>query len=295
MRLTSLLALSALTAAALPACGSSVAPSNPDASTPGPLPGDGSTPRGSAGCGKAIAPGFVSSLSIDVAGKKRSYALTVPSGYDPTRAYPLIFAFHGDGGTGAGLRGGLKLEAAASDQAIFVYPDGNNTTWDLDTAPEKNADAAFFDALVTTHLDILCIDRERIFATGFSRGGYFANQLGCWRGDTLRGVASNGSGGPYGKNYDETGHLICPVKGMATIVFHGTGDSPSEGQKSVDHWAWANGCPSARSQSPVSPSPCKSVDGCAEGKPVVWCLIPGLGHQIWSQSDETTWAFFSKL
>lgn len=35
-----------------------------------------------------------------------------------------MFVFHGDGVNGAGIRSSFKLEAASTEGAIFVYPDG---------------------------------------------------------------------------------------------------------------------------------------------------------------------------
>ncbi|HQY60449.1 MAG TPA: hypothetical protein PK141_03575 [Polyangiaceae bacterium] len=298
--------LLAAVAVAIAACAaSSPSPSvpgeagtSPDGSTPVPGP-TGSVPpgpvAGSAGCAKPSAAPGGQGRTLTVGGGSRSYSLFVPDDYAPTKAYSLVFAFHGDGGTGAALQRSMKLDAVSAGGALVVYPDGVGKTWNLDTAPEQNPDVALFDGLVAELEASYCVDTKRVFATGYSRGGYFANQLGCWRGAALRAIASSGSGGPFGKQYDATGHLVCPQRGVPTIIFHGTNDSPSEGQKSLDHWAWANECPDKNKQTDTAPSPCKSVSGCAASKPVVWCLIPGMGHQIWSESDAATWAFFAKL
>jgi len=256
-------------------------------------------PNGSLGCGKAAeVQGFAEGKEISAQSRKRTYGITIPDGYDNAKAYPVVFAFHGDGGTGAGLHQSLKLEDAAKGGAIFVYPDGLSKTWALDAAPSVNGDVQLFDAILEAVSNGYCVDKKRVFVTGFSRGGYFANQLACWRGDVIRAAASNGSGGPYGvegSKFDSKGNLECPTPGVPAIVFHGANDSPAEGQKTLDHFARANACPDKTKTSDVAPSPCKSVDGCAAGKPVVWCLVPGLGHSIWSESNKATWDFFSKL
>ncbi len=256
-------------------------------------------PDGSVGCGKSsAAKGYAEGKTLTAAARQRTYAVAVPESYDATKAYPLVLAFHGDGGNGPGLRKSIKVEEASKDGAIFLYPDGLSKTWNLDTAAEENPDTEFFDALVASISESHCIDKRRIFVTGFSRGGYFANQIACWRGNVIRAVASNGSGGPYGASgakYDSKGNLACPTPGIPAIAFHGANDSPAEGQKTLDHFARANECPDKTKQTDVAPSPCKSVTGCAAGKPVVWCLVPGLGHTIWPESNQATWDFFSKL
>jgi len=74
----------------------------------------------------------------------------------------------------------------------------------------------------------------------------------------------------------------------------GENDGPEEGMKSRDYWLGANQC--KQSTSPYDPSPCVSYNGCAPGRPEVWCLIPGLGHGVWTpQGITATWKFLSSL
>jgi len=47
--------------------------------------------------------------------------------------------------------------------------------------------------------------------------------------------------------------------------------------------------------SPIAPSPCVEHNGCAAGKPVVWCAVPGLGHDVWDHAAEAIWAFFARF
>lgn len=305
MQYRALVAL-ALAASAFAACGGTTPVASPtDAGGDGASPTSTATgvvtvpPNGSTGCGKvADVQGFADGKEVTAQSRTRKYAITLPEGYDTSKAYPLVYVFHGDGGNGAGMRQGIKLEDQAKGGAIFVYPDGLNQTWNLDSAPSVNGDVQLFDAILETVGNKYCVDKKRIFVTGFSRGGYFANQLACWRGDVIRAAASNGSGGPYGvegSKFDNNGNLECPTPGIPAIVFHGASDAPAEGQKTLDHFVRANSCPDKSKTTDVSPSPCKSVDGCTDGRSVVWCLVPGLGHQIWSESDKATWSFFSKL
>jgi polyhydroxybutyrate depolymerase len=59
----------------------------------------------------------------------------------------------------------------------------------------------------------------------------------------------------------------------------------------VSHWKWANGC-SAKSTA-TAPAPCVTYDGCKS--PVVWCRIPGLGHEVWDGGAKATWEFFARF
>jgi len=275
-------------------------PSEVDASLPPVDAGRDTTlpPNGSEGCGArgALAvPGAATGVEVDVAGKTRTYALSVPTGYDEHRAHPLVFNFHSGGRNGAGARDYFGFEGFAGAEAVFVYPDGLEGNWELDTPAAQNGDVAFFDALVAAVSRALCVDTTRIFATGSSMGAYFVNQLGCRRGDVLRAIAPHAGGGPWetGGTYVD-GHVKCATGPVAAMVFVGLADtnvSPSEGDKSIAHWQWANGC--AAGSTPRAPSPCVAADGC--GKPVVSCRIPGVGHRIWNQGPKATWDFFASF
>jgi poly(3-hydroxybutyrate) depolymerase len=67
------------------------------------------------------------------------------------------------------------------DEAIVVHADalGAPTSWN------NQADVPFFDALLAELTSSLCIDTERVFATG----GFFTNTLGCQSGDVPRAIA----------------------------------------------------------------------------------------------------------
>lgn len=307
----------ALSLVALAGCSSSSAPEPPplamppsgDATEPPPEAGPPRSadagrdaalpPNGSKGCGTTNAlgkPGQSSGLSVKVSATTRTYALSVPPSYDAYRGYPLVFNFHSGGRTGAGARDYFAFEGFAADKAVFVYPDGEKGNWDLDTEAAKNKDIAFFDALLAEVEAKLCIDTTRVFATGSSMGAYLTNQLGCRRGDVLRAIAPHAGGGPWETNgkYDADGHVICGQKPVAAMIFIGLADTnvdPSEGEKSIAHWSWSDGCKSQTS--PAMPSPCVAYQGCKN--PVVTCKIPGVGHKIWDQGPKATWDFFASF
>ena len=259
-------------------------------------PGDPSPARAepalSPACGKAPAPDGVHRRDVAVFGAKRTYTLVVPPGLAAGTSTPLVFVLHGHGGTGAQARSAFDLEAAADHKALFVYPDASHGGWDLDAPTGKNRDVALFDAILAVTQSSYCVDLRRVFVTGFSNGAYMANQLGCRRGDRVRAVASHAGGGPYETEgtYDATGHLVCPGKAVASLVVHGSADgtvAPSEGQKSIDHWTFANRCGGS---APSSPAGCVTYRSCAS--PVVACSIKGLGHALAPGAARLTWSFF---
>ena len=234
-------------------------------------------------------------VHVQAAGKDRVFTLVVPEGYAPGTPYPLVFALHGSGGNGASARSATDVEKQANQHAVFVYPDAGGE-WDLNTAADQNPDVAFFDSMLFGVANTICLDRRRVFVTGFSNGAYMANQLGCRRGDRIRGVVTSAGGGPYelSGSYDAQGHLQCNGKPVAALVIHGQSDNnvaPGEGQKSIDHWTNANRCTGGTTNAFVPP--CVGITGCTQ--PVGVCRIPGLGHSVWKSAGQVTWQFVESL
>lgn len=251
---------------------------------------------GSPGCGKAPSKTGAITQHVKALGKDRAYTIVVPDGYAPQTPYPLVFVLHGGGGTAAGARNQTDLEKVAGGRAIFVYPAAVGGNWNLDAPTSSNGDVALFDAILLVAHNDLCVDARRVFLTGFSNGAYMANQLACKRGERIRGVVTHSGGGPYetSGSYDATGHLVCPGKAVASLVVHGNSDgtvAPAEGQKSLDHWSYANRCGSGTSSAFLPP--CVVLQGCFQ--PVGVCRVPGLGHGQWSNAGKVTWAFFDAL
>ena len=262
--------------------------SSSPAVTPSPNGADVAAPPA---CGKT-APKGVLARKVTVFGKSRSYTLVVPASYSPSLSQPLIYVLHGHGGSGAQARSSFDVEGAAGGKGLFLYPDALGGGWDLDSETGKNRDVAFFDAMLAQVTSDYCVDLHRVFVAGFSNGAYMANQLACRRGERVRAVATHSGGGPYDSSanakYDDHGRLECSGKPVGALVIHGAADgtvAPSEGQKSVEHWAAANRC-----GAPAASGACTTYAGCIN--PVIMCKIHGLGHGVWPEAAKRTWAFF---
>ena len=225
---------------------------------------------GSAGCGISGAPtGKLSNQSIQVGERVRTYAITVPGNDARNRPLPVVFAWHGMGGSGSVARSYFRLDTVIGNQAIIVYPDGlpvndGSTGWDLNAT---GIDIAFFDALLAFVGNTYCIDRSRVFSTGHSYGGFFTNVLGCYRGDVLRATAPVAGNPPMGRNPTCTGNV-------AALIIHGENDPTVDytrgGVGGKDFWVARNGCATTDPVA-MAPSGCLEYQGCQPDLPVVFC------------------------
>ncbi len=198
---------------------------------------------------------------------ERSYIVSLPDGYDPSAPYPVIFAFHGLGGSGAGVSGQwyFGIEQKGGTPTIFVYPDGLETDQGGAGWPNQGGrDVAFFDAMLSSLTAGYCIDENRVFSTGHSYGGIMTYTLACERADVLRAVA------PVAGSRWARSACQGPVAAWGA---HGDPDDQVSYESGVEAMARIieeNGC-DADSAAPIpGEEPCVAYS-CDPGRQVVWC------------------------
>lgn len=135
----------------------------------------------------------------DVDGTKREALVYAPSKKTVGKV-PLVFDFHGHGGTAAGV---ARRHHIQSDwpEAVVVYmqglktpgkitdPEGTRTGWQTGPGDQKDRDLKFFDAVLASMKKDYPIDEKRIYSTGHSNGGAFTYLLWAERGDTFAAFA----------------------------------------------------------------------------------------------------------
>lgn len=239
----------------------------------------------SSGCGVAstIETGEWVEASVE-SGGARAYFVYLPDGYDPSRAYPIVYQLHGC--SSSRESNNVPVERESGTDAIHVRGRAAADCWDT---AEGGPDVPYFDAMLADAEASFCVDTERRFLAGYSSGSFMTHRLGCIRGSLLRGIASiaggQGGGGCTGN--------------VAALLIHDLNDgtvniSASEGAR--DSLAMRNGCDTTMARTPVEPSPCEALASCDEGLPVVWCQTAGMDH---SRQDGLAapafWGFFESL
>src|SRR5690606_7674736 len=132
--------------------------------------------------------------------RERRYLLYKPANYDGGRAWPVLFALHGHGGSAAywnDTTGDRNVRGEVAGDAILVIAEAIGGNWRDYGAPENTwpdrieAELRYFDAIVERVSNDLCVNREAIFTMGFSGGGSFSGVLGCRR-SYIRALAAGG-------------------------------------------------------------------------------------------------------
>jgi polyhydroxybutyrate depolymerase len=241
------------------------------------------------GCGATTWPES-ERYTIDVDGMEREYILDVPEDYDPTHPYRLVFGWHWRGGqasdvSGSGIGGGAYygLKSLSMGSTIFVSPEGIDNGW----ANTGGRDIDFLNAMLERFEGELCIDKSRVFSTGFSFGGMMSIAVGCAKGGVFRAIAPM-SGAPYSGCVDGD-------QPVAFLGIHGDADNVvplSNGEQGRDEFIARNHCDTQTM--PTQPSGCVAYQGCDPGYPVVWCEFSG-GHSPPSFSGGAVWDFFSQF
>src|SRR6478752_323742 len=228
----------------------------------------------SAGCGKAktLQNG---TINITFGGASRKYILRVPDAYDNSHPYRLVFAFAESGSSAMSVvsRNYFTLATLDSKNTIFAAPDAANGagSW-------SKSDVELTDAILAQVEADLCIDKSRIFASGFSFGGAMCIALACTRADVFRGVA-------FFSGADLTGS--CPATLTKPIAYYASQASqdssgtpmPSSGKIKQAQFAAVNGCmpePAATTfPAAGKPHTCTDYKGCSAGHPTKYCVFDG--------------------
>lgn len=139
-----------------------------------------------------------------VDGVKRTAVVVVPASL--TTPAPLVFVFHGHGGTGANIERKFDIESLWPE-AIVAYPyglvghkgktdpQGVKSGWQTSAGESGDRDLRFYDAMLASLRAQLPVDPNRVYAMGHSNGSGFVSLLLNRRGSAIAATA-NLSGQP---------------------------------------------------------------------------------------------------
>jgi polyhydroxybutyrate depolymerase len=133
-----------------------------------------------------------------VDGVERHALVFAPAGAAGVKA-PLVFGFHGHGGTARTAAASMRFQVLWP-QAVVVYmqglptvskidPQGEHPGWQRAAGENGDRDVKFFDAVLASLRARYPVDDHRIYASGFSNGAFFSYLLWATRGKAFAAFA----------------------------------------------------------------------------------------------------------
>ncbi len=248
-------------------------------------------------------PAFAQSqnLTMRIAGVARKYIVYAPTGL--AAQPPLVYVIHGFNMSGQQEVQLTQMNKVADrEKFLVVYPDAlpdsnNQQSWNLSGPNDFNFILAIIDSVDAKYH----IDKNRVYASGFSQGGFMSFQLGCRYADKFAAIA------PVSGLLTGSCNATRPIPMFLTF---GTADvaTPDNFMKSVDAWVKMIGCPAApKVTSPYPAGNAKSVvtrldyTPCKDGSEVIADSVQGGPHE-WPMNtttkvnnSEEVWAFFKRF
>jgi polyhydroxybutyrate depolymerase len=298
----------------------------PDASaTPGTTVTPGATgtvtpAAASSGCNSAttVVTGSSTDMMVDVDPQMakgvttRTYRLHVPADYQPQQPLPLLLAFHGLGSNAQEIESYSNFsQLADTEHFIVAYPQGlhdmnGRTFWDSYSPTTEGVDEiAFVNKVIDDVEQKLCVDSNRVYATGFSNGALMTGMLACRLANRIAAIATLA-----GNFFDNQG-TCNPGRPMAILNEHGSADDvipyttqqqPTQQpgvQDWLQQWAKQDKCAAQPVTLPqnAAETAMEWMD-CAGGVSIVHYRIDGEKH-VWpqelskEQTDVTIWHFLN--
>ena len=185
----------------------------------------------------------------------RQYIVYIPENYNHSIPTPILFAFHGFGGSNNFIMNSAEFnEIADQENFIVVYPQGSLILnllahWNVGgfTQISNTDDVAFVDYLISSLSEMYNINLDRVYATGMSNGGFMSFLLACQLSNKIAAIAS-----VTGSMTTQTLNECDPQREVPILQIHGTNDPvvPYNGIQEwntpidnvLDYWVLNNQC-----------------------------------------------------
>jgi poly(3-hydroxybutyrate) depolymerase len=237
-------------------------------------------------------------LNLQVDGKKRAALIRVPAGLGEKP--PVVFYVHGATDSGGWFQKMGNTDATADrEKYICIYtcagPNCGSAVWqDM----QGTSNFPYFFALLDSVDARYKIDRNRVYMTGFSQGGFISFSAACNYSDIFAAVA------PISGYANAT--ATCALKRPVPIYLTwGTQEGAANFLKSRDTWLNLNKCPQTGTMTKPYPASTPNTKRarvaygpCQENTQVIIDSIGGHGHYWPGQSNgnqaDEIWAFFKQ-
>lgn len=216
-------------------------------------------------------------LELDFEGKRRSYVVHAPPGYDGSTALPLVVAMHFRPGNSSGIMMTSGLSAKADrENFLVVYPDGWNQAFNALICCGGENDVGFIKSVVEQMISKWKADPKRVYATGISNGGDMSYKLAVEAPDMFAAIAPV-SGGFIGPKSEEPAYK--PSTPVSVITFIGGKDQYRERMNTgLDHWQRRLACTPVGEPTPFAKGITLTTSKCGDGSDLYVYRLPEMGH-----------------
>ena len=186
----------------------------------------------------------------------REFYIYIPDDIDTTNSQvPLLFSLHGYTSRAIWNLGYTGFQSIAeTEKFIVIYPQGTilastgETHWNVGgwTVGSTTDDVDYLSSLIDWAYSEYKIDRNRVYSTGMSNGGFMSYHLACNLSYKIAAIAS-----VTGSMTPQTYNSCSPTHPTAILQIHGTADGvvPYYGNSIsraiptvMDYWEEYNDC-----------------------------------------------------
>jgi len=179
-------------------------------------------------------------------GVERTYIFFAAA--NPAEAQPLLIAMHGYTQTAQGIMQYSQFnQLAESEGFAVVYPQGIGNSWNVDFSGGSTADdVGFIEVLIDTLSAEYEIDTDRIYATGFSNGGFMSYRLAYQLSNKIAAIApvvGTVSTTAFQNWTSEASVPLLHIHGTSDFVVPYNGFNGIESvETTLNYWIIKNGC-----------------------------------------------------
>ena len=235
------------------------------------------------------------SSTISHNGITRDHITYVPTGYTQGTPTPLVFVMHGFTQSASAIMNATDFNALAELEGFIVaYPNGVNNGWNTNSPFPGGStadDVGYIGALCDTLIAAFSIDTTRIYACGFSAGGYMSHKLGCESPKCFAAIASVSgtiNTGDVGECAPQHTPGVLQIHGTSDFIvsYNGSIFSGLGVQEVLDLWTANLACTTPAVITPINGNVEQQVYApCNGNATVVHYKISGGGH-TWPTGSE---------
>ena len=241
--------------------------------------------------------------TVDGVDVQRPIIIQTPENIDLSINYPVVFAFHGRGGTNTSWVNKLK-SFTDNGEFIGIYPQGYLKSWNLGTEPSKADDVAFVNSIVEELKEYKNLNMNKLYAIGTSNGSGMVNKLGIHTSH-FKAIA------PVVSQLMESMPILDNTKPVSIFQINGAKDFtiPINGgsafghnfldaYKSAELWASNFECNLSPEVKSINGNTQYLFTGCNDNKEVKYLRIENGGHNLqpaYPNMFSEIWNFFKRF